>query len=319
MATVQVFTKARMFAIEQAAFIAARLESYNLILTRKNGEDVNLGNVRGAQGSAGTNGTNGTNGSNGLTPTLRGTSTTSQDITVGSKTFAVSGLNVAFPIGATVKIQAALSQNYMVGLVTASTTTSVTVNVLEINGSGTFSSWTLMIGAFSGTVSDASVNALLNGSGPLTVASLKTMILERVIPLGQLVSPPGVPQTVTSGSWQKHATWGSEPLGRLGGIGFDAPEFTIQTPGVYELTASARWGSTSSSTTRRGLSYFVKNVVQDQEVILIPSSTSPFSMAAPTMQYRLAVGDRVALGVYQDSPAPLSIDRVAFTVKYICP
>ena len=148
MATVQVFTKARMFAIEQAAFIAARLVSYNLILTRKNGEDLNLGNVRGAQGSAGTNGTN---GSNGLTPTLRGTSTTSQAITVGSKTFAVSGLNVAFPIEATVKIQAALPQNYMVGLVTASTTASVTVNVLEVNGSGTFASWTITLGSFTGT------------------------------------------------------------------------------------------------------------------------------------------------------------------------
>ena len=316
MATVQVFTKARMFAIEQAAFIAARLESYNLILTRKNGEDVNLGNVRGAQGSAGTNGTN---GSNGLTPTLRGTSTTSQAITVGSKTFAVSGLNVAFPIGATVKIQAALSQNYMVGLVTASTTTSVTVNVLEINGSGTFSSWTLMIGAFSGTVSDSSVNALLNGSGPLTVASLKTMILERVIPLGQLVSPPGVPQTVTSGSWQKHTNWGAEPLGRLGGITYDAPEFTIQTPGVYELTASARWLSTSSTNTRRGLTYYVKNVLQEQEALLVPSNANGFGMAAPTIQYRLAVGDTGALAVHQDSPAPLGIDRVVFTVKYICP
>ena len=160
MATVQVFTKARMFAIEQAAFIAARLEAYNLILTRKSGEDVDLGNVRGATGSTG------------LTPTLRGTSTTSQALTIASKVFAVTGLNVAFPIGATVKAQGAISTNYMVGLVTASTTTSVTLNVLEISGSGTFASWTLTIGALLGNESRGSTarRDAIHGS-PTTAAA----------------------------------------------------------------------------------------------------------------------------------------------------
>lgn len=136
MAIVEVFTKARMFAIEQSAIVSARLESYVLILTKKDGTDLSLGNIRGATG---------------LTPSLRGTSTTSHAISIASKTFAVSGLTVSFPVGQTVKVMGVAPENYMVGEVTASTTTSVTVNIREIDGTGTFASWTITPGAYTGT------------------------------------------------------------------------------------------------------------------------------------------------------------------------
>lgn len=54
MATVEVFTKARMQAIEDEAIVGARIEivgeQRQLILERNNGQEINAGNVRGAIG-----------------------------------------------------------------------------------------------------------------------------------------------------------------------------------------------------------------------------------------------------------------------------
>lgn len=62
MATVTVFTAARMKAIEDGTVVNAALSGNNLILYKYNGAAINVGNVRGP---AGTNGTNGTNGATG--------------------------------------------------------------------------------------------------------------------------------------------------------------------------------------------------------------------------------------------------------------
>lgn len=98
-----------------------------------------------------TGGTDGAPGANGLTPSLRGLSITNWTIGTGSKTFVISpAMNVAFPVGSFVRAQGASSLNWMAGLVTAATTTSVTINVLEIGGSGTYASWTLTLSANQG-------------------------------------------------------------------------------------------------------------------------------------------------------------------------
>lgn len=56
MATVQVLNKARMLAIEAASIVSARLSGNNLILTKFNGVDIDVGSVRGATGSQGPSG-----------------------------------------------------------------------------------------------------------------------------------------------------------------------------------------------------------------------------------------------------------------------
>lgn len=90
-------------------------------------------------------------GAVGPLPNQSATSTTSNLIGIGSKTFALSpAMNAAFPVGITVKAQGAAAANYMVGVVTASSTTSVTINVTETGGSGTFASWTLVLGSYRG-------------------------------------------------------------------------------------------------------------------------------------------------------------------------
>lgn len=104
-----------------------------------------------AQGPTGATGAAGSDGSNGLTPSLRGLSVSSRSVGTGTKTFAISpAMNVAFPVGATVKAQGALAANYMVGNVSSATTTNVTIEVTEVGGSGTLASWTLVIGAYKG-------------------------------------------------------------------------------------------------------------------------------------------------------------------------
>lgn len=102
-------------------------------------------------GEPGPPGEDGTDGTDGLTPQLRGTSTSSVAIGTGSKTFILpTPMNVAFPLGAIVRAYGSNVNNYMTGVVTAATTSSVTINVTETGGVGTFNSWTLVLSGFRG-------------------------------------------------------------------------------------------------------------------------------------------------------------------------
>lgn len=142
MGTVTGLTAAAMEAIRDGSITAVDLvgPNLNLVITYFDGTTEDLGPVKGADGS------------NGLTPALSAASTSSLTVGTGSKTFALSpSINVAFPIGAVVRAVGASPANYMVGVVTASSASSVTLNVTETGGSGTLASWTLAIGAF-GTV-----------------------------------------------------------------------------------------------------------------------------------------------------------------------
>lgn len=53
MAKVTGLTAARMLEIENASIVDARLNDYDLILTNHEGQDINVGNVRGPQGPEG--------------------------------------------------------------------------------------------------------------------------------------------------------------------------------------------------------------------------------------------------------------------------
>lgn len=134
MGTVTGLTKARQLLVEAATIVSGVVNgSGHLILSHYDGSTSDAGSVVGPL------------------PDLRGLSVTSLAIATGSKTFAISpAMNSAFPVGSTVKAVGASSANYMVGEVTASSTSSVTILVSEIGGSGTFASWTLTIGAYKG-------------------------------------------------------------------------------------------------------------------------------------------------------------------------
>lgn len=90
----------------------------------------------------------GPQGSTGLTgpaPVLAGTSATSTLIATGSKTF-VTQAGMSLSVGQYIRLaSAANNANYMAGNITAYAGTSMTVNVTDIGGSGTFADWQINI------------------------------------------------------------------------------------------------------------------------------------------------------------------------------
>jgi hypothetical protein len=96
------------------------------------------------------------------------TSTTSQAIATGTKTFTVNqaqGTN-AFAVGQYVRAFGATTTNYMEGNITAYTTTSLTLNVTLIGGTGTFASWSITATGAQGAAGAAGAagKTVLNGT-----------------------------------------------------------------------------------------------------------------------------------------------------------
>lgn len=109
----------------------------------------------------------------GLTPDLMGASTTSTLIATGSKTFDLSpAMNVPFQVGQFVRAVGVSPLNFMNGVVTASSTTQVTIQVLNTSGSGTFADWDLGIGAYEGMTQNAIVILVRGGATALNIGNL---------------------------------------------------------------------------------------------------------------------------------------------------
>lgn len=72
-----------------------------------------------------------------------GTSSTSNTVTTGSKSFTVVETNRAWGVGAVLRVvdSAAPGTNYLIGTVTGYAGTSLTLNVTSVAGSGTHSAW----------------------------------------------------------------------------------------------------------------------------------------------------------------------------------
>lgn len=86
-------------------------------------------------------------GAAGLSADVTRTSTDSLAIAIASKTFTyTSSLNLGWLVGTRLRAaSAANATNYMEGLVTSVSATSVTINVDAIGGSGTFADWNIFI------------------------------------------------------------------------------------------------------------------------------------------------------------------------------
>jgi hypothetical protein len=102
--------------------------------------EIGVAGDRGATGSAGGTGSTGSAGAN---ADITRTSTTSNGIGTGSLTFAfASSANLGWVVGTRLRA-AASSTQYVEGPVTAVSSTSVTINVDNTSGSGTFTSWAI--------------------------------------------------------------------------------------------------------------------------------------------------------------------------------
>lgn len=110
----------------------------------------------------------------GLTPELAALSATSKTIAAGgTQTFDLSpAMNVPFQVGQFVRAISPSALNFFNGVVTASSTTQVTMQVLNVGGSGTFSDWTLGIGAYEGLTQTATITLVRGGTAALNLGSL---------------------------------------------------------------------------------------------------------------------------------------------------
>lgn len=184
--TITGWTSEHLQEIIDGLIDSAHLSGDNLIVVDHDGTTHDLGSVRGATGT---------------TPNFVASSTSSVAIGTGSKTFALTGLTVAFPVGSVVRIAGSTPTNYMVGYVTASSTTSVTVNVTETGGSGTLTSWTLTIGAFKGTdgtVSNATLKAKVVGGSVIALGNLTGSVNMSTVGSSALTTDTAVNATVTA-------------------------------------------------------------------------------------------------------------------------
>lgn len=93
---------------------------------------------------AGIKGDAGSNGSAGTTYVMETTSTTSNSISVASKTFNYSATSLGWAIGTRIRAYNDAS-NYMSGVITAVSGISVTLDISYIVGSGTYTAWTLSV------------------------------------------------------------------------------------------------------------------------------------------------------------------------------
>jgi hypothetical protein len=99
------------------------------------------------------------------------TSATSTTIGTGSKTFTVTipVTSTAFTVGTRVRVAYAVTpSNFMEGVITAFTTTSMTVNVDATGGSGTYTNWTISVAGIAGansTVGGSTTQIQYNNAG----------------------------------------------------------------------------------------------------------------------------------------------------------
>ena len=113
----------------------------------------------------------------------RGTSTTSNAVGTGSKTWTVTNSNSqipAFAVGMPVRVArtSAPTTTYMQGEITAFTasTGSTTVNVSSSLGSGTHTDWTITIGGHQTTASASPLGVAAGGTGSGTAAAARTAL-----------------------------------------------------------------------------------------------------------------------------------------------
>jgi signal peptidase I len=120
----------------------------------------------GATGATGATGPTGPTGSTGATgPGYLATSTTSVSMAIGSKTFTTQA-GLAYLANDRVRVSNS-SSNYMEGVVTAYTSTTLTVSVDRFVGSGTFASWNIGLAGDVGPTGNNGTNGIngTNGAG----------------------------------------------------------------------------------------------------------------------------------------------------------
>lgn len=126
--------------------------------------------IIGSIGQTGATGTNGTNGTNGNDARMSTTSTDSISIGTGTKTLTYTSIpNLGWAVGQRLRFFNNAS-NYMEGVITAVSATSVTITSDLIQGSGSYSAWTISVTGEAGKlVTDVRTGVSLVANSTLTI------------------------------------------------------------------------------------------------------------------------------------------------------
>jgi hypothetical protein len=215
----------------------------------------------------------GPTGSTGPTPVTTTTSATSTTIATGSLVFTTAAA-MSVPVGDTLRIwNTGTPANYMVGQITAISGTSVTVNVTETGGSGTFTAWTLAQGAFKGatggsgttpvvSTTSATSLAIATGSKVFTTAATLSLAAGAAVKAANTPTPTNyMAGTITSvsgttltvnvteiGGTGTFAAWTISPSGLTGAQGTTGTAATIAAGTVTGLAAGASPTVTNAGT-----------------------------------------------------------------------
>ena len=179
-------------------------------------------------------------GATGATGTGRGyaglTSTTSLVIATGTKIFTVNqaqGTN-AFAVGQYVRAFGATPTNFMEGYITAYTTTSLTLNVTLIGGTGTLASWTITASGTQG----AAGPTVYPGAG-VAVSTGTAWGTSKTSPTGAIVGTSDT-QTLTNKRIQDRvlASTADSATPAINTDSYDMVVITAQTANITSMTTS---------------------------------------------------------------------------------
>jgi hypothetical protein len=137
--------------------------------------NINLAGNKGTAGADGSDGSNGSNGSNGAVGAgYTATSTTSLLIEVASKQFTTQA-GLAYTVGARARASSAAGPtNYVEGLVSGYSSTTLTINVDRIGGTGTKADWNINlvgdVGATGSTGASGVDDIILTNANAGTIA-----------------------------------------------------------------------------------------------------------------------------------------------------
>lgn len=182
------------------------------------------------------------------TASLYGTSTNTLSVSLGSKTFTTQA-NLQFAVGSQITITATADlTKYMSGQVTAynSTSGSITVNVTNVSGSGSFSSWSLTLSGAAGAagapgtsdnISIGSVTSGVTASASITGTS-PNKFLNLVLQQGA-AGATGAKGVNPTGTWNSGTTYSVDDLAYYSGSTYR--RIVAGTTGTNPASDATNW------------------------------------------------------------------------------
>lgn len=246
--------------------------------------------MAGPQGGVGATGPTGPTGP-AANPTF--TSTTSNTIGTGSKTFTIqSGRTIAIGNPVTIAVTASPGTNWMYGLVTSYTGTTLQVNVTQTGGSGTYAAWT---GGVVGTVGPQGPIGVTGNTG----ATGPTGPTGPAGPLSSVADTASIDLTNTAGVVTAAAIFGTS-AGTVAQGNHTHPTLYLPFGGVFVAVINGTASSTPNGAT-------FATLIADTDVAF-PAGTWSVYLVGEYLGYRDAATGALGIRIRANGASAGSVD-----------